>query len=342
MPLRDKVITGISFSLSVLLFVFNSTASADELILENGDRLSGTITEMTEGTLTLKTGYSEPIKIQKPKIKRIFMRNDAVVKLSDGEVLKGKIDTDESGSMYIESTEARGKTTIDWGNVAAINAPSEERPVWKGSVTLGANAKTGNTSSSGISLGAEATRRGIDDRISFRFLFNYAKEDGVMTTRNTYGALKYDYFFTKAFFGYLSIELLNDKFKDLSLRAIVGPGAGYQIWEDPVKTLSAEAGLSFVSDDFREADDNQYLSGRFAGIFSYRLWDAVSFSEHLIVYPNLDHIGRYKLRNEAGVSSALGAGWALKLTNIFEHDSHPPRDVRKNDNSWLLGMQYSF
>ena len=340
--LRIKIFRISALYIFLFFSVFCHPVSADELILENGDRISGTIISMDKGILTLSTSYSEPVKIQRTKIKRITMKNDAVLQLLNGEVLKGKLDTEENGSMYIQSTDARGKTMVDWSKVSAINPPPAVGPKWKGNITLGGNAQTGNTSRSSLSLGADATRRTLDDRISFRFLYNYAKENHVMSTRNIYGALKYDYFFTKAFYGYVGIELLNDKFKDLSLRAIVGPGVGYQIWEDPVKFLSVEAGLTYVSDNYKIAEDKDYLSARLAGNFSYKLWDRVVFGDQFILYPNLDHLGRYKLRNEASITSALGSGWALKFANILERDSNPPLGIRKNDINWILGLQYSF
>ena len=44
--------------------------------------------------------------------------------------------------------------------------------------------------------------------------------------RNTFGAMKFDHFFTDNFFSALSLELLKDDFKDLNLRAILGLGLG--------------------------------------------------------------------------------------------------------------------
>ena len=46
----------------VLFIVFwgSGYVLADEVILANGDRLSGRITEIRDGVLTLETDYSEP------------------------------------------------------------------------------------------------------------------------------------------------------------------------------------------------------------------------------------------------------------------------------------------
>ena len=46
-------------------------------------------------------------------------------------------------------------------------------------------------------VGLEATRRDERHRFSLSFLHNYAEEEGEVTTRNTFGAFKYDYFLTE-------------------------------------------------------------------------------------------------------------------------------------------------
>lgn len=339
---RESRFTALSLLLCCFLFGYVGSASADEIILQNGDRLSGTITKMADGILILATQYSEPIKIKKEKIMRIFMRHEAVIQMSGGEVLKGKIDTDENGGLFVEAAADRGKTTIPWGAVSAINPAPPSAPAWKGSISLGMNSQTGNTSRTNVNFGAEAARRGAEDRISMRLQYAYAREKGTLTARNTFGALKYDYFFSKSVFGYLGLELLSDKFKDISLRTTIGPGVGYQIWEDPVRSLSVEAGLSYAAVDYRKARDERYLSARFGGDITYKVLDTVVLSDKVVVYPSLKNVGRYKLRNEAGISSAIGKGWALKFANILDHDSHPPADIGKSDISWTAGLQYSF
>jgi len=44
------------------------------------------------------------------------------------------------------------------------------------------------------------------------------------------------------------------------LRTIVGPGAGYQVWDDPVKFLLFEAGVSYANVDHYEGKDKDYVN----------------------------------------------------------------------------------
>ncbi len=209
-------------------------------------------------------------------------------------------------------------------------------------MNLGAGLQSGNTDRVNASFGFEAARRSERDRFGLRFLYNYAEEDDAISARNTFGALKYDYFFTKVVFGYMGIELLNDRFKDLNLRTIVGPGAGYQVWDDSEKSLLVEAGISYFSEDLREGDDDSWMTGRLAADVSYMIGSAIVVTDRLVVYPSLENLGEYQLRNEAALTTPLVSRWSFRLSNILERDSHPPEDVKKHDVHWILGLQHDF
>jgi putative salt-induced outer membrane protein YdiY len=324
------------------LWMAVSPVGADEIVLENGNVLTGTIVKLEGGKLTLKTDYSQPVEIQSSKIKKIESDQVVEIHLSTGEVFKGKIKTIEPGRMAVEEKPGQTPVNIEWLKVASLNVPPKPPPKWKGNITVGGSQQTGNTETKAASVAAEAIRKTEKNRFTFRFLWNYAQEKNDITARNTYGLLKYDYFFTKRFFAYLAAEGYNDKFKDWRFRYIVGPGVGYQIWDDPVKSLTVEGGVAYSGEDHYEGENKEYVTARLAADFKYTLAKFITFADLFAIYPNLDYAGEYTLRNEASLLSPLGAGWALKLSNIYERNSDPPPGILKDDLTWILGLQYSF
>lgn len=317
-------------------------ALADEIILVNEDRLTGTVKTMEGDTLTLETSYSESIRIKRSEIRRVQIDSPADIHLSGGEILKGKVRSDDEGKILIEPGFEKEASVVQWHSVASINPPTPEPSKWSGSVSIGAGLQSGNTERTSVSVSAEATRRTDIDRYSLRCLFNYAEEDDSVTARNTYGSGKYDYFFTKKYYGYLGVELMNDRYKDLKLRTVIGPGVGYQVWEDAVKFLLFEVGISYFSEDLEKGGDDDRVTGRLAGNFRYNIRQRVLFSDQLMAYPNLEDSGEYQLRNEASLSSPLASGWSLKLDHIYERDSDPPENVKEDDYQWILGLRYVF
>jgi putative salt-induced outer membrane protein YdiY len=227
---------------------------------------------------------------------------------------------------------------LDWAKVKAVNPPEV---AWHGSVTVGAMDQGGNTERGSISVAAEAQRRTDRDRFNLRFLWNYAEEDGVMSARNVFGAAKYDWFFTPKIYGYVSEELLSDTFRDLELRAVSGVGVGWQVVERDDLSFSVEAGISHVNEDFEVGEDDSRVAARGAAGLKYKILGKVTVADQVVYLPSMED-SQYQVRNEASLSTALGAGWSLKLAHVFEYDSDPPPGVVSTDRTWILGLQFTF
>ena len=326
----------------VLVFLCSGHVLADEVVLNNGDRLTGRIAEIKDGVLTLETSFSEPVKLQFEAVQQMKSSEPVELHLTDGEVLKGKITAKGDRQIAVEEGPGREKVVVGLDNVAALNPPPKKPASWKGNITLGGNWQDGNTDTMNVSAGALAVRRTENDRFLMNFLYNKAEDNGQRTAEHAYGQLKYDYFFSPKWYLYLNVDMLSDDFKDINFRTSVGPGIGYQIWEEEDRGLGLEAGVSYTSEDRDIGEDTDWLSARFGVNFLYRLFDRVLFTDQFVIYPNLDDTGEYTLRNEAALVTDIGASWAFRLSNIWERNSNPGPVLEKDDFTWILGLQYSF
>jgi putative salt-induced outer membrane protein YdiY len=302
----------------LLVFLCSGYALADEVILTNGDRLSGKIIDVRDGILTLETGYSEPVKLKFEAVEKMSSTEPVELHLTDGEVLKGKIITNTNRQAAVEAGPGREAVTVAFDTIAALNPPPKEPVTWKGNITLGGNLKDGNSDSMNLSAGALAVRRSENDRFLINALYNRTEDNGVRTAENTYGQLKYDYFMSPKWYLYLNVDMLSDDFQDINFRTSVGPGFGYQVWDEENRALSLEAGVSYTSEDRDLGEDKNWISARLGVNFLYKLFDRVVFTDQFVIYPNLDDTGEYTLR------------------------SNPGPDLKKDDFTWILGLQYSF
>ena len=263
------------------------------------------------------------------------------VRLEDGEVLSGALET-ENGEVKVLAAKERGPTVIVWSRVVSINVNPPPPWTWSGNIFFGGNEQSGNTDRASASFGAEATRKSSKDRYELSFLYNYAEEKGALTTRDAHGLIKYDYFFTRKFYGYLAVEMVKDRFRDLNLRTIVGPGIGYQIWDDKPKSLAFDGGITYFSEDRITADDKSWVAARLGAKFRYKFLKRLTFTESFEVFPNLESIGDFTLRNQANLISTISGPWALRISNIWDHDSAPAAGVKKDDFKTGANLQYSF
>jgi putative salt-induced outer membrane protein YdiY len=313
---------------------------ADEIVLDNDTRLTGTVTGLAGSVLTLTSDYAEPIQIKKERITRISTDKPVELHLASGEIIKGRLTTGDDGRIVVNQGDGRSATGIDLKSIAAINPPPARK--WQGNASLAGSLETGNTDKSGFAFGAEAMRRGDDDRFSMRFLYNIAQEDNKMNTRNVFGAMQYDYFFAKKYYAYLGTSFFNDTFKDLKLRTIVGPGIGYQVWEEPDKALALEAGIAYFNRDLENEGDQSWISARLAANIRYKLTKWLVFTDRLGLFPSLENANDFLLRNEAALTTVVGAGWSLKLADVLEYVNNPANERKSTDSLFTVGLQYDF
>jgi putative salt-induced outer membrane protein YdiY len=330
------------FLLIILASVFCGPALADEVILTNGDRLTGKILEIKDGILTLETSYSEPISLKFEEVQQMSSTEAVELHLTDGEVLKGLINTNSNRQVTVEAGPDRETVAVGLDNIAALNPPPKEPATWRGNINVGGNWQNGNTDTMNVSAGAVAVRRTENDRFLINFLYNKSEDEGRRTAENTWGQLKYDYFLSPKWYLYLNVDMLSDEFKDINFRTSVGPGVGYQIWEEEDRSLSLEAGVSYTNEDRDVGVDNDWVAARLGVNFLYKLFDRVIFTDQFVIYPNLDDSGEYTLRNEAALVTDIGSNWAFRLSNIWEQNSNPGPTLEKDDFTWILGLQYSF
>lgn len=341
MTLSKSLVKKISLFIFLVLVigVGSSPALADTIELGDGNILKGTVSSLEKGTLIISTEYAEKNSVPVAKIKTISTDKAVTIKMTNDSILTGKLTTLEDGQVAV-LLEPSGKTVpIEWNQVKNINEPPGS---WDGNFVLGGNIKNGNTDSVNFSLAFGARREWEHDRFSFRALYNYEENDKVITARDTFGSMKFDHFFTGNIYSALSMEVLRDEFRDINLRLILGLGLGYRIWNDDVKTLELEAGIAYSSVDKDIGMDNDQMAGRIGTNISYKIFENIIFRDFLLFYPSLENLSEYALRNEAHIISELGAGWALRLSHIFETTTPVAPGVENTDTRLIFGIQYAF
>ncbi len=326
----------------LLLSLGSVPCHAAVIHLHNDDQLSGHILRMDEEVLVLATDYAGEIHILKDKIRTIVSETPLTVLLDSGELLEGPISADGPDTLVLRSPALETTVLMKLDQVTAINPEPDRFPEWTGDITLAANLKSGNNDKSGFSVGINALRMARKNRFELGSLFRYAREGGTLSTRNAYGRLKYDLFINRKLYSYLSSEFSHDKFRDLRLRTVVGPGGGYQVWNDDTRSLGLELGIAYYNENMYQGENHSWFSGRLGANLRYRIGNVLVFTDQLVVYPKLERASDFSLRNEAALSAPLAFGWALRLVNIIEFDNSPEPGIKKADYDFLLGLQYNF
>jgi len=105
-----KTITAFS-----VFLLFYCAASADQITLKNGDRLTGAIVKNDGKTLTMKSELAGEVSVAWDAITAVSAAGPLHVGLKDGKIVVGAVTTAESGKLEIATKDA-GVVTTDKGS----------------------------------------------------------------------------------------------------------------------------------------------------------------------------------------------------------------------------------
>jgi hypothetical protein len=331
----------------LLLVGLARIAAADEIVFKNGDRLTGTITQGAGGKVTIKTEVAGDVSVDLSKVKTFSTEKPLQLKVGEKTVINTKVSPGEEGTVQVTPEGTTGPAqTVKLADVMQINPP----PVrWTGNVALNGMYETGNSNTESIGFSAAAVRRSEVDRISFGAQYLYGRQEDpdtgekITTTNNWFAAAKYDYFFTKKFYGYAGIRLEGDDVADLKIRVAPSVGVGYQWFEGPTFNLATEAGLAYVYEDYTTTGSNDYFAPRLAYHIDWTPRAGIFLFHNLEYLPSFeDPANQYLINADAGVRFTLISQLYSELKGEWKHNEQPAPGREKDDFRILLGIGWAF
>lgn len=330
----------------MILLMQVSAARADEIRLKNGDHLSGTVIRMEEGKLIFSTTYAGELAVVWDSIANLITDDPVTVVLSDETALKGFTKPSEDGTMKLKMGKIIETASFNLAEVRSINPKpaAKESPVKiSGHATIGGTRKKGNTDREAYHMDVEVVARTEKNRYTIGGEFNRAEDEGEKTDDNMLGYMKYDHFLNHKWYLFNNASFENDEFKDLRLRTALGLGLGYQVWETEPLNLSLESGVGYVSEDYYDGDDDNYVSGRWALTFDKLLFGTglqfFHFHEGFVGFEDTSDI---YIRSRTGfrlpVYKIFNA--ALQYNYDWDNSPSPGRDNADETILYTLGCQW--
>lgn len=324
---------------AILLFALLPwSAMADEVLMKNGDRLTGEIVRMEKEILLFKVGYAvEMLEISWDKVDCISTDGYLPMEFDDKEFLIGRLRCPESGKVQIENM-LLGKSVP-----AALNQLLSVNPsTYSGIFNLGGTINSGNTNTKTLNAATRFQVKTRKHRFTVEGKYNYGAANGEVTTRNSSGNLKYDFFAGEKIYSYAQSLTEQDTFANLNLRNTEGLGMGYQYIDTRERSLFVETGVSYFNEDVTDGEDKSSAALRWAVGLD---WEALpkrlklfhrqegyySFSTHSAV-----------LRTEQGVRVPLVDSISANFEIDYRINSSPEPGKINSDLSVILGLTYAY
>ncbi len=360
--MHRKLVAGLLLSM-----LFAIPALADQVVLKNGDRLTGSITKSDGKTLVIKTDYAGDVTVKFDAIQSLTSTGDLNVTMG-GKTAVGPVTT--SGTDVVVATKGAGSVEAPISSVTLLRSPAEQAAYekklhpgwdegWAGGVNVGFGITGGNSETKNLNIGFNAVRTGFHDKLVLYTNTIYAttgKPASLTTANSTGGGARYDHDFAARTFGFGSADFFTNSLQDLDLRYILGGGFGVHVIKSAATTLDVLAGLNYTHESFSGVPSplpppptysySESLAALTLGeTFTHKMGKGTVITQSFLLYPDLSNTGQFRGTLNVGTVTKLNKwlGWQNSLVDTF--DTNPPAAsprIERNDVQFSTGLNVSF
>lgn len=321
-------------------------AAADEVLMHNGDRLTGDVVRQDADRIKLKTAYAGTLSIDWAQVREVRLDEPQPVLLDDESVLEVTAVSHSDGRVTLQQEAPSRPITVDAARVKVIEPEPWELDKghkFSGRVNFALKNEQGNTDKNEIDLDFELDYRRRWHRLESWGELEYDTRRGIETTDKWSLDNNYRRLFKSPWYASAWLFFKHDRFQDLRFRYLVGPALGYTFDEGPSRNLRAEAGVFYFEDDFYDRTDQQYW-----GPGWYLGYDQFVWQKRLQPYHKqygvvaADGSDKNLWRSWTGVRVPLAGGFVGSVEYEIEYDSEPAVKTETTDTTLRLKLGYQW
>ena len=340
----------------ILVFLCPAALFADQIVLKNGDRLTGTIEQSDDKTLLIKTEFTGEVTVQWTAIQEITSTQVLHMTLSDGKTVAGTVTTSD-GNLAIVTANA-GTVTQPLGSVSKVFGEAQQAAYekslhpgllegWKGGANVGFALTRGNSETTNLAIAFLADRKTRNDHLGLYANSVYATNDAPGATPSTtansvQGGIRYDHDFARRLFGYVSADFQTDALQTLDLRSVFGGGLGVHAIENERTTLDLLGGINYTREQYTFLPIRSFAAASIGEELSHKVGMNTVVTQKLYFFPNLNDTGEYRATFNLGTVTKINKwlGWQNAFGDIYV--TNPPAGAKQNDIVLTTGLSFSF
>jgi len=244
-------------ALPALLLVLSASAE-DVVHMTNGDRLTGEIQRLHDGSLLLDTPYAGTITLDWASVANVETATPVVLELADAPAVAGRLRPDadrqgietDAGWREVDLASVTAVTSEAAAAEAAEEVPEATANPWSGSATAGLTLRSGNTDTLDIAMAIEAKRERERDTLTLGLSGAYGKAEDVLNTRRHTLDAKWQYYPHERLYIFGQGLEEQDDGRKLDLRVRATAGLGYDFIDTERTHFSGDLGLSHTWEDW--------------------------------------------------------------------------------------------
>jgi putative salt-induced outer membrane protein YdiY len=333
---------------------FHAHSFADQIVMSNGDRLSGLIMKLDSKELVIKTEFAGEVTVQWTAITEINSTDALHVVARDGQTLVGPLKTSQ-GNVEVESRE-KGPVVMSKDAISSLRNQSEEAAYekslhpgllqgWNGGGNVSFALTRGNSQTKNLALAFMADRKTSTDHLGMyaNSVFSSNDAPGAIpstTAQATQGGVRYDHDLDARLFGFVGADFQTDALQDLNLRSVFSAGLGLHVIKSDRTTLDLLGGGNYTRENYSTLQRN-VVALTIGEELMHKLGAATVLTQKLYAYPDLNDAGEYRTTFNFGTVTKLNKwlGWQNAFGDIYV--TNPPAGKKQNDILLATGLNVS-
>ncbi|HVZ17404.1 MAG TPA: DUF481 domain-containing protein [Terriglobales bacterium] len=335
----------------LISLLLSSLAAADEVVLKNGNHLTGDIVKLDDNKLVLKTDFADTINIKWDAVSSFTAATPVVLQTTDKKIAVTNLERKDN-TIAVNANTAQ-PVEIEAANLKGLRSQGEEDTYerslhpglmmgWAGGANFGLALASGNSDTLSVSTGLNLNRATLNDKISLYATSVYSKDNAVdsITANAIQGGFRYDRNITQRLFAYVGSDFEYDDLQKLDIRAIPNGGLGYHAIATPRTILDLFGGVAWTHERYGTGVTNNIFSPSIGEEFSHQLSANTVFKERAFFFPYVtgDQAGDYRFAFDAGLSTKISR-WLSWQTSLSDHYvSNPIPGTKGNDLLLSTGL----
>jgi putative salt-induced outer membrane protein YdiY len=340
-----------------LTFAFLTVAWADQIVLKDGDRITGAIVKKDGQTVTMQSKNFGLVKLKWEDIETIRTDQPLNVVLPDDRTVKANIQTQDD---RIQVAGADAPQTVAPSDIVALRNDAEQRAyerlqrpgisdLWTITGSLNIAGAEGNAETSTFTTPVNFVRASKTSRTTAYFFSvrSTATVNGV--SAKTAQAVRGGWSFSRNLTPKILANLFNDydydQFQALDLRVVLGGGLGYQIWTAETGRFVFVAGAAWNREKFGPADAAAFTrhsaEAYWGDDLNYKLNSRTTLVQAFRMFNNLSNVGPYRINFDIGARTQLTKWLTWNIALSDRYLSNPIAGRKKNDLLYTTGLGFS-
>ena len=333
--------------------------AADQVILKNGDRITGSIVKKDDKTLTFKSDVFGAVTVPWDKVESLSAEKPLFVVLPNNRTVLATI-TAQQDRLRIAAADATQDASI--ADLLAIRNSDEQSAyerllspawtqLWAGTATLGWAGVRGNAKALTFTTGFNAARVTRTDKATAQLnaIRSSATVNGVSaaTAQAIRGGWGYNRNLASRFTWNTFNDYEMDRFQNLDLRFVLGGGLGVIVWRGERGRLDLQGGGAYNREAFSASETRPQFTRNAAETyvgdeFTFKLTPVTSVFQSSRTFFNLTRTGEYRVNFDLGTNTKLFRWLTWNASISDRYLSNPVPGRKRNDFLYSTGIGVSF